>query len=66
MINDILNNKTVNNEKIINKNEKTINNNLTMRKTITMKKQSIFFETPMCIKSKRAVLNPKSNDNKSF
>ena len=43
-----------------------IMNNLTMRKTITMKKQSIFFETPMCIKSKRAVLNPKSNDNKSF
>ena len=41
-------------------------NNFTIRKTITMKKQSIFFETPMCIKSKRAVLNPKSNDNKSF
>ena len=32
-----------------------------MKKTI-----NIFVETPMCIKSKRAVLNPKSNDSKSF
>ena len=49
MINDILNEKTNNN------NEKTINNNA-----------NTFVNTPICLRFKKAVLNPKSNDNKSF
>ena len=49
MINDILNEKTNNN------NEKTINNNV-----------NTFVDTPICLRFKKAVLNPKSNDNKSF
>ena len=52
LINDVLNENTINNKNII-KNEKNNNNVIT------------FVETPMCIKSKRAVLNPRSNDNKS-
>ena len=51
LISDILNKNTTNNN-----NEKTINNN----------NDNTFVETPMCIKSKKAVLIPKSNDNKSF
>ena len=51
LISDTLNKNTTNNN-----NEKTINNN----------NDNTFVETPMCIKSKKAVLIPKSNDNKSF
>ena len=36
-------------------NKKTTNNN-----------KNTYVETPMCIRSKKAVLNPKSNDNKFF
>ena len=50
LINDILNKKTINNNEQFN-NEKTINT---------------FVVTPICIKSKRAVLNNKSNDNSHF
>ena len=32
----------------------------------TIKNDNTFVETPICIGSKKAVLNPKSNDNKSF
>ena len=67
MINDILNKKTINN----NGNEKTINNNEQVNSENTINKndndnKNTFVETPICIKSKKAVLNPKSNDNKSF
>ena len=42
---------------ILNKN--TINDD-----EIINSNKNTFVETPICIKSKRAVLNPKSNDNK--
>ena len=58
MINDILNKKSVNNEK--NNNNEIINNEKNNNNANT------FVETPMCIKSKKAVLNPKSDDNNSF
>ena len=51
MINDILNKNAINN----NSNENTINNNI-----------NAFVETPKCIRFKKAVFNPKNNDNKSF
>ena len=50
------NNEIINNENTINKNE-IINN----EKII-----NTFVETPKCISFKKAVLNPKSNDNQSF
>ena len=43
------------NEKTNNSNEKTIINNV-----------NTFVETPVCIRFKKAVLNPISNDSKSF
>ena len=48
-INDILNKNAINN----NSNENTINNNI-----------NAFVETPKCIRFKKAVFNPKNNDNK--
>ena len=63
LINNILNQSTINNneEEIINNYEKpTINNN---KKPII---SNTFIKTPECIRSKRAVLNSKTNDNKSF
>ena len=54
MINNILNKKTTNNDETINNNEKIINN------------KNTYVEIRICIRSKKAVMNPKSNDNKSF
>ena len=57
VINKILKDSTINNkESLINDimNKKAINNGNT------------FVETMMCIRSKKAVLNPKSNDSKLF
>ena len=73
MINKILKDSTTNNkESLINYilNEKTINNEKNNNKTINNEKNNenvnTFVETSMCIKAKRAMLNPKSNDIKSF
>ena len=57
---EIINN---NSKEIINNEESTINNNL---KESPKKQPNTFFKTPECIRFKRAVLNPKTNDNKSF
>ena len=68
VINKILkDSKTNNNESLINDilNKKIINNNGQFNND-NEKTSNTFVETPMCIKSKRAVLNPRSNDNKSF
>ena len=50
--------------------KKAINNEKNNNKTINIEKNNenanTFVESPKCIKSKRAVLNPKSNDNESF
>ena len=47
--------------------DSTINNKESMINDILNKSnKNTFVETAMCIKSNRAVLNPKSNDNKSF
>ena len=54
MINNILNKKTTNSDETINNNKKIINY------------KNIYVEIPICIRSKKAVMNPKSNDNKSF
>ena len=65
IINKILKDSSINNkELLINNimNEKTINNN----EIINNEKNNTFIETPKCIKFKKAVLNPKSNDTKSF
>ena len=64
-----MNKKTINNEEIIHSNEKAINNNEQFnneKNNNNEKTINTFVETPMYIESKRTVLNPKSNDNKSF
>ena len=63
-INKILKDSTINNkESMINDilNDKTNNNN---ENTISNVNTSV--ETPKCIRFKKVILNPKSNDNKSF
>ena len=70
LIKDILNEKTIDNEKNNNNkiidNEKNNNNKITNDVKDNDHTINTFVETPMCIKSKKAVLNPKDNDNKSF
>ena len=43
-----------------------ISNKESMINDILNKKTTSYVETPICIRFKKAVLNPKSNDNKSF
>ena len=66
LINYILNQSTTNNneEEIINNNneELTINNNK-IPTINNSKKSSTFVKTPECIRSKRPVFNPKTNDS---
>ena len=56
-INKILKDSTINNK------ESMVNDILNKK---TTKNNNTFVETPKCIRFKKAVLNPKSNDNKSF
>ena len=46
--------------------DSTINNKESMINDILNKNKNTYVETPICIRFKKAVLNPKSNDNKSF
>ena len=75
LVNDILDKPKVKNnleEPKINK-ETTINNNLkepkinkNFEELKIKKKESTLVKTPEFLKSKRAILNPQNNDNKSF
>ena len=53
-INKILKDSTINNEEFF------------INDILNKNNENTYVETPICIKSKKAVLNPKSNDNKSF
>ena len=70
MINEILNQKTIDNNEIINNNKtinnKQFNNEKPINNNDNEKLTNTFVETPICIRSKRAVFNRKSNYNKSF
>ena len=77
VINDILKGSTINKQPTIveeskinnNSKESTINSNneeSTTNKKSKTNNNSTITKTPVCLKSKRAVLNPKTNDNKSF
>ena len=48
--------------------EKTISNNLKqlINDILNKNNKNTYVETPICIRFKKGVLNPKSNDNKSF
>ena len=80
-INDVLNENTTNNleepKMLNNLEEPKINNNLEelkinnleepkINKKPIINKESDFVKTPECIRSKRAILYPQNNDNKSF
>ena len=59
IINEILKDSTISNEE-------SFINDILNKKPVNNNNVNTFVETPKCIKFKKTVLNPRSNDNKSF